>query len=160
MPYIVELRKRLKAAPRGKASIGGCDTWEQFCEKHLHRTASAIRKTLQTKHDGSAHRKPKEEGLPDWSYKENYLDSNAATKLYQTMVNLPEWQSHRTDGSTASAIYYGLSYTSEGGGARNNEIPEISSFLKSLANKISAKVGIPVNYIQCHKCNICRSFPD
>lgn len=48
MSYIVELRKRFKAAPRGKAHIAGCDTWEQFCEKHLHRTASAIRKALQT----------------------------------------------------------------------------------------------------------------
>ena len=47
MPYIIELRKRFKAAPRGKADIGGCDTWEQFCETHLHRTASALRKALQ-----------------------------------------------------------------------------------------------------------------
>jgi hypothetical protein len=50
MPYIIELRKRFKSAPRGKADIGGCDTWEQFCEKHLHRTASAIRKALQAGH--------------------------------------------------------------------------------------------------------------
>jgi hypothetical protein len=47
IPYIIELRKRFRAAPRGNAQIGGCDTWEQFCEKHLHRTASAIRKALQ-----------------------------------------------------------------------------------------------------------------
>jgi hypothetical protein len=47
VPYIIELRKRFKAAPRGKANIAGCDTWEQFCEKHLHRTASALRKALQ-----------------------------------------------------------------------------------------------------------------
>ncbi len=67
------------------------------------------------------------------------------------MVNLPEWQSHRTDGSTASAIYYGLSYASKGSGAQNGEIPEIPSFLKSIADKIAAKVGMPVNYIQCHK---------
>lgn len=48
MPYIIELRKRFKAAPRGKADIAGCDTWEEFCEKHLHRTASAIRKAVQS----------------------------------------------------------------------------------------------------------------
>ena len=47
MPYIIELRKRFKQAPRGNANIAGCDTWEQFCEKHLHRTASALRKALQ-----------------------------------------------------------------------------------------------------------------
>jgi hypothetical protein len=47
MPYVIELRKRFQAAPRGKANISGCDTWEEFCTKHLHRTASAIRKALQ-----------------------------------------------------------------------------------------------------------------
>ncbi len=47
MPFIIELRKRFNAAPRGKANISGCNTWEQFCEKHLHRTASALRKALQ-----------------------------------------------------------------------------------------------------------------
>jgi hypothetical protein len=47
MPYIIELRKRFKAAPRGNANIAGCDTWEKFCRTHLHRTASALRKALQ-----------------------------------------------------------------------------------------------------------------
>jgi len=59
MPYIIELRNRFKAAPRGKADIGGCDTWEQFCETHLHRTASALRKALQ------ADRKVRPLELPD-----------------------------------------------------------------------------------------------
>jgi hypothetical protein len=47
MPYIIELRKRFKQAPRGKANIAGCDTWEQFCKEYLHRTASTLRKALQ-----------------------------------------------------------------------------------------------------------------
>jgi hypothetical protein len=47
MPYIVELRKRFKDAPRGNANIANCKTWEQFCERNLHRTASTLRKALQ-----------------------------------------------------------------------------------------------------------------
>ncbi len=48
MPYILELRKRFQAAPRGKANIQGCGTWGEFCEKHLYRTPRAVRKAIES----------------------------------------------------------------------------------------------------------------
>lgn len=48
LPYVLELRKRFADAPKGKAGIAGCNTWEEFCGKHLHRTPSALRLAFQT----------------------------------------------------------------------------------------------------------------
>jgi hypothetical protein len=42
MPYVFELRKRFADAPRGAANIAGCQTWKEFCQKHLHRTPRAV----------------------------------------------------------------------------------------------------------------------
>lgn len=47
MPYVFELRKRFADAPKGAADIAGCNTWEEFCQKHLHRTPRAIQMALQ-----------------------------------------------------------------------------------------------------------------
>ena len=46
IPYIVELRRRFQTAPRGSANIADCQTWSEFCERHLYRTASAVRKAV------------------------------------------------------------------------------------------------------------------
>ena len=46
LPYIAELRNRFAALQRGRADIKGCATWTEFCETHLHRTGSAVRKAL------------------------------------------------------------------------------------------------------------------
>ena len=46
LPYVAELRRRFAALPRGNANIMGCKTWDEFCDRKLHRTASAIRKAL------------------------------------------------------------------------------------------------------------------
>lgn len=45
LPYIVELRARFDALPRGGA-IAGCASWKTFCIVHLHRTDRAIRYAL------------------------------------------------------------------------------------------------------------------
>ena len=48
LPYILELRRRFdEDVPRGKANIGGCKTWYEICEKHLHRAPSTIRHALR-----------------------------------------------------------------------------------------------------------------
>lgn len=52
-PYLVELRQRFKNAPRGNADIGGCATWEQFCEKHLNRHPSTVRQILEENNPAS-----------------------------------------------------------------------------------------------------------
>jgi hypothetical protein len=46
LPYIIELRKRFAALPRGKANIKGCRTWTEFCERRLHRTDRHIRRVI------------------------------------------------------------------------------------------------------------------
>src|ERR1700719_1628984 len=46
LPYIIELRDRFKALPRGKANIDNCTTWTQFCELRLHRTYRRIQQVL------------------------------------------------------------------------------------------------------------------
>lgn len=153
LPYIRTLKERFDSGDRNsmnrlRVPIKGCCSWQEFCDQHLDRSTEAIRKALAV-HDGSAHRKPKpEQDQPDWAH-EIYLDPDAATELYQMMVNLPDWQPHLKDGPTAKAIYYGLSYTGDGGAA-DGEIPEIPSFLRDRADEIAAKVGMPVNYIQSH----------
>lgn len=48
LPYLQELRKRFAAAPRGRADIDGCNTWEDFCDKRLQRTPDAVRKLFQS----------------------------------------------------------------------------------------------------------------
>jgi hypothetical protein len=48
LPYIIELRERFGALPRGKANVMGCRTWTEFCSKVLHRTDSAVRKAIAT----------------------------------------------------------------------------------------------------------------
>ncbi len=45
LPYILELRARFGALPRGGA-IAGCASWKTFCIVHLHRTDRAIRYAL------------------------------------------------------------------------------------------------------------------
>lgn len=154
IPLLVQVRQDFFDKEPAE-TICGVTTFTEYCTSILRYSEGHIRHLIKgqnpasDKHDGSAHRK-KELGQPDWSY-ETYLDQETATELYHTMIDLPEWKSHRTDGSTASAIDYGLSYGSDGSGARNDEISEIPPFLKNIADKISAKVGMPVNYIQCHK---------
>ncbi|HEV2522713.1 MAG TPA: hypothetical protein VGT24_10070 [Candidatus Acidoferrales bacterium] len=46
LPYVRELRDRFEALPRGNANIMGCRTWNEFCERNLDRTPSAVRKAL------------------------------------------------------------------------------------------------------------------
>jgi hypothetical protein len=46
IPYLRELKERFARAPRGKANIAGCPTWQDFCERKLHRTPEAIRQAL------------------------------------------------------------------------------------------------------------------
>jgi hypothetical protein len=46
LPYIVELRARFEAKPRGAAHIDGCLSWQEFCVKRLHRTDRHIRRVL------------------------------------------------------------------------------------------------------------------
>jgi hypothetical protein len=46
IPYVIELRNRFGALPRGKANISGCVTWTEFCQKVLHRTDRAVRKAI------------------------------------------------------------------------------------------------------------------
>jgi hypothetical protein len=46
LPYLIELRARFDALPRGKANIDMCKTWTEFCEKRLHRTYRQIRRVL------------------------------------------------------------------------------------------------------------------
>src|SRR5487761_234906 len=50
-PEIEDLKARFMALPRdkynrGKTTIAGCRTWEEFCELKLGRTPSALRKAL------------------------------------------------------------------------------------------------------------------
>jgi hypothetical protein len=42
LPYILELKNRFAALPRGSANICGCKTWKTFCIEHLHRTPRAV----------------------------------------------------------------------------------------------------------------------
>jgi hypothetical protein len=42
---VLELRGHFKNL-KGKATIAGCKTWAEFCEKKLHRTDRAVRKML------------------------------------------------------------------------------------------------------------------
>jgi hypothetical protein len=43
LPYIIELRSRFRALPRGKANIDGCKTWTDFCNRRLFRSDRQIR---------------------------------------------------------------------------------------------------------------------
>jgi len=51
LPYIIELRERFAALPRGNANVMGCRTWTEFCSKVLHRTDSAVRKAIAAESD-------------------------------------------------------------------------------------------------------------
>jgi hypothetical protein len=62
IPYILELRTRFGRLKRGHANIGGCNTWKEFCEKHLHRTDRRIRQVVAA---NSLVDKGKRLGLPD-----------------------------------------------------------------------------------------------
>ena len=45
-PYIIVLRERFAALPRGSANIDGCKTWKTFCSLKLHRSDRAVRYML------------------------------------------------------------------------------------------------------------------
>jgi hypothetical protein len=50
LPFIKELRERFTHLYRGNygggEKIAGCRYWKEFCQKHLHRTDSCIRKAI------------------------------------------------------------------------------------------------------------------
>jgi hypothetical protein len=51
LPYILELKNRFAALPRGSANIAGCKTWKTFCIEHLHRTPRAVAYALAEEHE-------------------------------------------------------------------------------------------------------------
>jgi hypothetical protein len=150
-PYIREVWRRLDAGEVIKVGKDEYRTRKDFCSGVLGRTYRAVHYMLNGGNQNRslpAATETDSEPLPDWTY-EVLLDPNFATDLYNRMLNLPEWRANRTDGSDAFAIDYGLAYGKTG----RPTSPEylIPDFLKSLAGKVSQRIGMPVNYIQCHK---------
>lgn len=74
IPYIVELRARFARLTRGKANIGGCRTWKEFCEKILKRTDRRIRQVVAA---NSILDKSKSVGLP--AHKTKHVDMPPAS---------------------------------------------------------------------------------
>jgi hypothetical protein len=85
----------------------------------------------------------------DW-FHGPFLDPDAATELYRTLLAQPHW---RPSGEPEkSFIHYGHGYTGNGG-ASDNEIPEIPSWLQPVAEQVSwhPRVGMHVNFVACHR---------
>jgi alkylated DNA repair dioxygenase AlkB len=151
MPYILELRKRFKKAPRNKADIAGCDTWEQFCETHLHRTASAIRKALQLESDNSS-------PYPKFEYLEKFITDEEGLELIQQLENSTGWVQKETGSCTIppshSTIHWGprqayldcvpTEYRAKSAG----DIPE---FLIPLKTRLEEKYACVFNSAQVNK---------
>lgn len=153
LPYIRALKVRFDAGERDarnrlRTPIKNCYSWKEFCDTRLDRCDRAVRKALAAPKPQPPETSQKEPTRP-WN-DEICLDPDAATELYNAMVDLPESRRSENEDGLAFAINYGLSYT-QTGGARDGEMSEIPSFLKDHADKISSLVGMPVNYIQCHK---------
>ena len=79
IPYIEALRARFAKAPRGKANIAGCNTWNEFCKGKLERTASAIRKAIS-----AAHKEPPKPQILLAALKrlEHVVDKNSPIDIY------------------------------------------------------------------------------
>jgi hypothetical protein len=80
-----------------------------------------------------------------WTH-ESFLSEPEADSLFNQMLLQP-WLEKSSD---CAEIHYGCSYTLRGG-ARDAEIPEIPTFLADISSRISHHIGMPVNYIQCHR---------
>lgn len=146
IPYVIELQKRFKELPRGNANIAGCKTWTEFCETHLDRTPRGVRKAIAAYNEKTA---PTPTPAPEWEYIPEFVTKGEAAALYAEMLTHP-WTENSDGGSH---INYGLSYVNgkDGGGARPDEIPEIPEILRNLADRVSARTGYRVNYVQCHR---------
>jgi alkylated DNA repair dioxygenase AlkB len=151
IPYIIELHKRFKAAPRSKANINGCDTWEQFCETHLHRTASAIRKALQLEiNNGKAY--------PKYEYIENFITAEDGANLIQKFEESNGWVAKETGSCTIppshATIHWGprqayldcvpTEYRAKSAG-------DIPDFLVPLQTRLEKKYNCVFNSAQINK---------
>jgi hypothetical protein len=133
-PYYLELRNRLNRKE-----------WEKFCRETFDRTRRAIDYWLAGGNPVSK-RKPKVLATlePAWEHLHNFISAEEANELFNIMLQ-QSWED-KDDPS----IHYGISYQKEGG-ARDGEIPEIPSFLASIIKRVENQIGMPVNYVQCHR---------
>ncbi len=76
----------------------------------------------------------------DWSHETGFLSRIQADELYARLVDLP-W--------VETELRFGLSYGRCG--INSGETTEIPSFLTAVANRVTAKTQVPVNYIQIHR---------